>query len=279
MKILLTGSTGFTGKCLVSLLKNSGHDIFHLVRDKKGLKNEYVWDFVSPVPEELPSCDVLVHLAAHVDFGKDLEILQYNVNTLSTMHLGAYARVQNAYFIFASMVGVHGSQHAEVGQDTPVNPESHYAVSKYLAEEVIRGLVENYTILRICGIYGLNGPQHLGLNKAISDAVQEKIAPVLKGPGKAKRNYICVSDVAQWILCLVNRYEASKSHRRETLYLAGPEVMAIEEYLEIIVEVLLHGMKLERVAGSEGRDLVVKSSPAPFSQLTFRQYLNSLIHP
>ena len=279
MKILMTGSTGFTGKCLVRMLENSGHDIWHLVRNKKGFEKECIWDFVSPLPQGLPSYDILVHLAAHVNFDQNLEIIQYNVNTVSTIQLSAYAKAHNAYFIFASMVGIHGSQYPVIDQNTSVNPENHYSVSKYLAEEVIKTFVDNYSILRICGIYGLNGPQHLGLNKAISDAIHKKISPVLKGPGKAKRNYICVNDVARWILCLINRYETAKIDMKETLYLTGSEVMTIEDYLEIIIEILLPGMELERVGGPESQDLIVKSSPAPCPQLTFRQYLNSLIHP
>jgi nucleoside-diphosphate-sugar epimerase len=278
MKILMTGSTGFTGKCLVRMLEDSNHEIWHLVRNKKGFEREFVWDFMSPLPQGLPPYDILVHLAAHVNFDKNLEITQYNVNTISTIQLSANAKAQNAYFIFASMVGIHGSQYTVIDQDTPINPENHYAVSKYLAEEVIKSFVDNYSILRICGIYGLNGPQHLGINKAISDSIYKKIRPILKGSGKAKRNYICVNDVARWVLCLIDGYDTAKTDRKEILYLAGAEVMTIEEYLQSIIEILLPGMELERIAGPESKDLIVRSSPASFPQLIFRQYLNSLIH-
>jgi nucleoside-diphosphate-sugar epimerase len=278
MRILLTGSTGFTGKYLVRMLEDSCHDILHLVRAKKGFKKEYIWDFVSPLPQQFPAYDILVHLAAHVNFDQNLEVIQYNVNTVSTIQLAAYAKTHNAYFIFASMTGIHGSRSTVVDQDTPIHPENHYGVSKYLAEEVIKTFAGNYSILRICGIYGLNGPQHLGLNKAITNAFHKKVRPILKGSGKARRNYICVNDVAQWILCLVNNYETTRTDMKEILYLAGPEVMTIEGYLETIIETLLPGMELERIAGPESQDLLVKSSPPPFPQLTFKQYLNSLIH-
>jgi nucleoside-diphosphate-sugar epimerase len=261
------------------MLEDSGHDVLHLVRNKKDFEKEFIWDFVSPLPKGLPPCDILVHLAAHVNFDQNFEVIQYNVNTISTIQLSAYAKTHNAYFIFASTVGIHGSQYTMIDQETPINPEHHYAVSKYLAEEVVKTFVDNFSILRICGIYGLNGPQHLGLNRAITDAIHKKVRPILKGPGKARRNYICVNDVARWISCLINNYETTKTDMKETLYLAGPEVMTIEDYLQTIIEILLPGMELERIAGPESQDLLVKSSPPPFPQLTFRQYLNSLIHP
>ena len=280
MKILMTGSTGFVGKCLASMLEGSGYEIWHLVRNKKGFKNEFVWDFTSPLPEEVPPCDVVIHLAAHVNFGQSLKIIQYNVNTVSTIKLSAYAKAHNAYFVFASTVGVHGSQYTVIDGDTPVNPENHYALSKYLAEEVVKTYLDNYSILRICGIYGLDGPEHLGLNRAISNAVHKKKVPVLMGPGKAKKNYICVQDVARWILYLVNNYEvvsrSTKTDIKGIIYLAGCETMTVEEYLELITETILGGMELERKSGHESHDLVVRASHAPFPQLTFRQYLSTL---
>jgi len=276
----MTGSTGFTGKCLLEMFEDSGYEIWHLVRNRKGFENEFVWDFISPLPEGLPPCDIVIHLAAHVNFSQNLEFIQYNVNTVSTIKLVAYSRNYKAYFIFASMIGVHGSQCALIDENTPINPENHYAVSKYLSEEVIKTYLQNYSILRICGIYGLDGPEHLGLNRAISNAVHKKNVPVLRGPGKAKRNYICVQDVAQWILYLVNNYEvvphSTELGIKEILYLAGPETMTVEEYLELITENILGGMELERKSGPESQDLIVRASHAPFPQLTFRQYLSTL---
>ena len=277
----MTGSTGFTGKCLVRMLENSGYEIWHLVRNNKGFKNEFVWDFISTLPEEVPPCDIVIHLAAHVNFHQNLEIIQYNVNTVSSMKLAVYAKAHNAYFVFASMVGVHGSQYTVIDRDTPINPENHYALSKYLAEEVVKTYLDNYSILRICGIYGLDGPKHLGLNRAISSAVHKNIVPVLKGSGKAKRNYISVQDVSQWILHLITKYEvisrSAVTGINEILYLAGPEILTIEDYLKFIVKVVLPGMELERIDGTESQDLVVRASSAPFSELTFKQYLSSLV--
>jgi nucleoside-diphosphate-sugar epimerase len=268
----------------VRMLEGSGHEIWHLVRNKKGFNREFVWDFRTLLPEKLPPCHVVIHLAAHVDFGQSLEIIQYNVNTVSTIKLADYAQAHDAYFIFASMVAVHGNKYRVIDETRPIYPENHYAVSKYLSEEVIKTYVQNYSILRICGIYGLGGPEHLGINKAITDAFKKKHSPTLKGPGKAKRNYICVNDVAQWILHLVGKYENAltpgekdKKDLNETLYLAGPEVMTIEDYLKTIVEILLPGMAIDRREGPENSDFVVKGSPAPFRQLTFKEYLNSLV--
>ncbi len=281
MKVLMTGSTGFVGKQLARMLHDNGHKISHLVRRKTGLQNEILWDFVSDLPKELPPCDVIVHLAAYVDFGQQLQPIQYNVNTVSTIKLAANAKLCNRYFVLASTIGIHGSNRTWIDENTPINPESHYALSKYLAEEIVKTYVENYSVLRICGIYGLDGPPHLSLNQAISNAIHQKTAPVLKGPGESRRNYICIYDVAKWILHLIEEDEIRSSDTeaptQEILYLAGPEIMSIKEYLTCIVDTILTGTKLEKVDGPDTPDLIVKSSISPFAQITLREYLRTLI--
>lgn len=281
MRILITGASSFVGKHLVSMLLEEGYEVFHLVKVSKGFENELVWDFKSDIPDGLPPCDAVVHLAAYVYFGSEMNIDQYNVNTVSTIKLSSYAKTHNAYFIMASMAGIHGSKQTIVGIDTPVAPEDHYALSKYIAEESIKAYADNYSILRIGGIYGLDGPQHLLLNKAISDAVHQRKTPVLKGIGNAKRNYICVLDVAFWILALIQKYKADMFSRnrsiKETLYLASTEIMSIEEYLQTLADVVLKNGKLIRADGKETTDWVVVSSEPPFKLRTFREYLNLLI--
>lgn len=278
MNILITGANSFTGKILVPMLKNAGHEIFNLARRDQGFSNQFLWNFTDALPGSMPDCQAVIHLAAYVDFGGDLNFSQYSVNTISTAKLAAYANKRNAYFIFASTVGVHGSEPTEFDCKTPINPENNYAISKYLAEEIVRTFKDKYAILRIGGIYGLGGPNHLGLNRAISDAYYKKEIPTLKGPGKSRRNYICVRDVAQWILYLLKSYENVKDKKqlREILYLAGPETMTIGAYLEEVAETILGGREIHRIEGPESKDMVIKNTPFPFTPTIFRDYLKSL---
>jgi nucleoside-diphosphate-sugar epimerase len=163
-----------------------------------------------------------------------------------------------------------------VGEDTPVTPDSHYGISKYISEEIVASCVERWNILRICGIYGLDGPAHLGLNAAIGNALRKQEAPTLKGAGQGKRNYICVSDVAEWLCRLLLHRAEREEHVRETLYVAGPEILSIREYLETIVDVLLPGKRVRQEEGGDSRDMVVVSSPPPMPLTTFADYLKSL---
>jgi nucleoside-diphosphate-sugar epimerase len=282
VKVLITGSTGFVGRHLLVMLEELHCEVFHLVRTEKGFSREFVWDFRGPLPEGLPFCDVVIHLAAHVDFSLNLDITQYNVNVVSTVKLAAYAKSHNSYFILASMVGIHGGSQTLIDKHTPINPENNYSMSKYLAEEVVKACVDKYSILRICGIYGLDGPEHLGLNRTISNAVHKKKPPVLKGPGKAKRNYICVLDVAGWIMYLVKHFKIESAAKREKiqeiLYMSGQEIMTIEDYLQTIVDIIFPKMDVKRIEGDDSMDYVVKASPSPFTLVTFKEYIKSLLY-
>ncbi len=280
MKVLLTGATGFVGRHLERMLSAAGHDVICLVRKQGGIDREILWDFKSELPSKVPDYDALVHLAAQVDFSNAFNKDQYDTNTLATHKLAMHAGERKVCFLFASSISVHGSLSGTVDLSSSVNPSNHYAMSKYLAEEIVRDCVADHGIMRISGIYGIDGPGHLGLNGAITNAVRSKKAPVLKGRGTAKRNYISVTDMARWILGLLERRRtrgiACAGGVRDILYCASSEVMTIEDYLQAIVDVVLPGGAIERLEGNDGADMIVTPSPAPMAFTPFREYLKSV---
>lgn len=104
------------------------------------------------------------------------------------------------------------------------------------------------------------------------------MTPKLIGPGRAKRNYICVLDVAQWIFYLIEKYRKSFASQRnkinETLYIANTEVLTIKEYLQIIADVILKTGQIITVKGSESKDFIVTPSSPPFNLKSFKEYLS-----
>ena len=275
MRILLTGVTSFTGRHLLPLLREAGWEVFPLVRRPSGFQSEIVWDFLGDLPDRLPACDAVVHLAADVDFGQDLNCDLYRANTLATSKLVSYSQKENAYFVFASSVAVHG-QAGHIHAASPIKALNHYALSKYLAEEVIKSFSRRYAILRIAGIYGLDGPLHLGLNKSINEAFYSHKVPTLKGTGSAKRNYICALDVARWVFHLLKTNGPKSTATEEIYYLADSNVMSIKEYLDTVIDELVPEGKLRIAEGQAGQDFVVEASVPPFSLMRFRDYLSSI---
>lgn len=66
MRILISGSTGFIGSALVTLLKSKGHEISRLVRARAGtLEEEILWNPVAHVVDlkKLEGFNAMIHLA------------------------------------------------------------------------------------------------------------------------------------------------------------------------------------------------------------------------
>ena len=274
MKILITGASGFCGRNLLPRLRAEEGEVYSLVRTSSGAKNEILWNFTDPVPTGIPECDVVIHLAASVDFGKDFCPQTYLINVGATSQLVAYARKSGSHFIFASMTGIHGGAE-RLGKDTPIDLQNNYAASKYLAESVVSAQLDSYSILRMGGIYGLDGPIHLGLNTAISNAFHRGESPVLRGSGKAKRNYICINDVVTWIKTLVSQ---GRKKRKEILYLGGPEELSVRDYLERVAKHLLKdASEVELKDGGDGTDSIVEGTQPPFRLTPFAEYLDGLL--
>ncbi|MGL1930802.1 MAG: NAD-dependent epimerase/dehydratase family protein [Desulfotalea sp.] len=277
MKILFTGASGFLGGSLLLLCAKHNFEVYHLVRKSQGFENEFVWDFCTDLPKDLPGCDIVIHLAAYVGFSLKFSVSQYNVNTLSALRLAEYCRKHSAHFLLASMAGVHGNA-GMVDKNTPVGPCNHYGMSKYLAEEILRCIVPRYTILRIGGIYGLDGPSHLGLNVSITQAYHNNVSPTLKGSGEAKRNYICVDDAANWIYTIISSIKLSQcslasNHKDSIVYISSTEELSVADYLHCIVEVFLPGKTVMVEPGGNGGDSIVKASKPPIKLCSFREYL------
>ena len=79
------------------------------------------------------------------------------------------------HFIHVSTIIINGIKKI-YSRRTKFNPINHYGKSKLQGDILIKKTNCNHTILRFGGIYGKEGPNHLGLNKFISLALDgEKI--------------------------------------------------------------------------------------------------------
>ena len=133
MKILMTGSHGFVGTCLIEMLSDQ-HEIIR-------------WNVKSD--EKLPDCDAVIHLAgkAHDMKNTTFEDEYFNVNTELTKKIyNAFLKSKARMFIFFSTIKAQDN-------DTP------YARSKKAAEDHIISKKEELRdkscyILRPCMIHG-----------------------------------------------------------------------------------------------------------------------------
>ncbi|MCP5105636.1 MAG: NAD(P)-dependent oxidoreductase [bacterium] len=277
-KILLTGANGFTGRALMESLAGSEWEVIPMTFPQSGITGEVPVDFnedrLAGVLRSLPPVDAVVHLATRVGWDGSKREELFKPNVLATAQLVDWARGHGSYFVFASAALIAGENNPHI---TPacgleLQTANDYLYSKWLAEEIIRMSGIMHANLRISGIFGKDGPPHLGLNKAIAGALKG-IAPVQYGDGKIKRNYIYVKDLCNIIrFCIDNRVSG-------THLAAGTFADTLAGMLETICTVLLPGRKPEiRPADNNrsGHHQVVEPSPLLPKSRNFHDAVNDI---
>lgn len=254
--VLVTGASGFVGRSLLKSLIRAGCHVIPLVRSPSGLPAEVILDFndddFTSKIQKIQPVNAVIHLGAKVDWNLQRSNL-FVPNVLATANLVNWAKSIGAYFIFTSTATICGASNPLITKDTKVNLDTDYAYSKWLAEEIIKMSRVPYLILRISGIYGKNGPQHLGLNNAITGALQGK-PPIQIGKGDIKRNYIYVEDLSRIITDCLKR-KVTGIH-----LVGGPEAISIDEMLQKICDVFLPGMTPIYKEGGKSFDQIIEHS-------------------
>lgn len=131
MKILVTGSQGFTGRYVKEELLKNNHEVFDLdtnLLDKKALDIEI----------QSKEIDAVIHLAA-IAFVQHSDVNAiYENNIMGTRNLldTLASYVPNVkHVLIASSANVYGNATVEkITEDTPLNPTNDYAISKVAME-------------------------------------------------------------------------------------------------------------------------------------------------
>ena len=228
MNVLITGYSGFLGREVVNLLNLNQYNLIFVGRKKIKRKNFIFFNInnfkkFTSILNNL-KIDVIINLAAEVNFHKKKKNM-YKVNASCPHLIARYCKKKNIHFIHASGTIINGL-HKTYSKRTKFKPVNHYGKSKLLGEKLILKTKCNYTILRFGGIYGKNGPDHLGINKFIKIA-QKRKKIIFNGNKESLRNYIFVKDAANFILkCLKNKQYG--------VFYVGGEIISFEKMLKHI---------------------------------------------
>lgn len=240
-RVLITGATGFIGRATVSALADAGWQTTQGLRSVSETMVQGTVHLDLSKPETLLALakggrfEAIVHLGAHVGWSGATESEMFTPNVLSTGCLAYLANLWDAYLIYASIAIVHGVRNETIKSDSPVFPDTAYAKSKWLGEQLLAASGAKHCVLRIAGVFGCDGPAHLGLNRAI-DGVIKGEPPLQIGSGASLRNYVYVKDVAKAIVY------ALQENLVGTHLLAGHEVRSVSEMLQQICDIFLPGM-------------------------------------
>ena len=205
--ILVTGSEGFTGKVLLSLLKNNGAKVFCTGLSKKLDKSYYQCDLVNEkcvinMIEEI-NPDEIYHLAG--SFSNDFYIdLESNLITTRNILESVYKLRKKSRILLIGSSAEYGS--IKQG-DNPIselhslNPTSMYGLTKIFQTYLMKLYVELHGLdVVMARVFNLNGKGisdklFIGnLYKQIKDLKSNKIKEILLGNINNERDYISVNN-------------------------------------------------------------------------------------
>jgi UDP-glucose 4-epimerase len=173
MKILVTGGVGFIGAHLVKKLLEKKHQVLIfdnlntiggiIYKNPKGkfIKGDLVNDVdIKKIEKWRPQ--VIYHLAAQSGgesayLNPKKDYLSNGYGTLNLCKLAKKLKVK--HFIYTSSVAVYGSNpKKKINENSPINPDSIYGVSKFAGELFINQELKNTkiktTIFRVFNTYG-----------------------------------------------------------------------------------------------------------------------------
>lgn len=271
--VLITGASGFIGRATVLALENRGWKVVQGSRLKPLENQNSVIHLDLADPKTIlalvdgPRYDAIVHAGAHIGWSSSDESAMYLSNVLSTGYLAHLSTKWNAHMVYTSSAIVHGVKAKLIDSDTSIALDTFYSKTKWLGEQLILASNARSCILRIAGVFGHEGPAHLGLNRAIEMAIKGS-SPKQVGSGCALRNYIYVKDVAEAI-CYALDHHLDGVH-----LLAGSEQLSVCEMLNMLCEVISPSIRPLIESGLEAENQIIKPSLALPKT---RSFLESLI--
>jgi len=227
MNLLVTGGMGHIGSKLINKLSSLNEIKQIIVIDDFSseryitfinLKNRekiifYDEDLINFNPKKIKiGIDCIIHLAsttnAEKSFANKKGVLDNNLAcTNKILKLGK----KTTKIIFASSTSVYGSQFNVINSlnnHQNISPQSPYAHSKILSENVIKKKSDNYCIMRFGTIFGMSDGMrfHTAINKFCYQASMNKKITIWKKFYNKKRPYLDLEDcIRSIIFCIFNK--------------------------------------------------------------------------
>lgn len=127
--ILITGHQGFIGSCL---LKSIYDEWSILPYTTKVYTSDYDNQYKLP---DLSEMDIVIHMGAISSTNSTDREEIFDKNVMSTINI--IEKAKNAKIIYASSASTYGPIDARRSEDDPLRPQSLYAVSKAIIDDVV----------------------------------------------------------------------------------------------------------------------------------------------
>ena len=242
MKIILTGATGFIGSSVFRELKKKGQDI-----TTYGRKNcDHFLDLSSfkIKQNKIHSAEVLIHCAGVTDEEIKIDFKQaIHRNTQGLVQLVDWAKkVGIEHFIYISSAHVYGDLNRKIDENSGVYPKSLYANLHLFAENYIRAVFKNVTIIRPNAVYG-NIPLNFNRWGLIPFSFPRDLAKtnkiIIRSHGKQHRNFVSVEAIANIV------YDVSVESVVGVINSVGYKTMSVKDFAYYCVDTIKDKYNIE----------------------------------
>lgn len=230
MKILLTGSNGFVGRALSSLLKSKSYEIL----DSGGSNTLDLcnWQMV----KDIPPSQIIIHLASRSfvpDSFKD-PLLFYNNNILSTLNILEKAKLDGSKVIFFSTYIYGTPRYLPIDENHSKDPKNPYTESKVVCEQLCEAYFRDFgvpvTIFRPFNIYG-PGQKLSFFIPTIINQINNDIIQL--NDSRPKRDFVYVDDVIEAV-----RLSVMNNENLFNIYNLGTGIStSVKDVVDLIINI------------------------------------------
>lgn len=244
MRILVTGGTGFIGSRLSLRCARRGDRVRVLAQENTDAESSnreeleaagielQLGSVTDPaaVGRAMKDIDVVFHLAAtqHEMNVPDEKFRNVNVGgTRNVLEAAEAAGVRRV--VHGSTIGVYGRPDGVVDEQSPVEPDNIYGVTKLEGERLALSWTDRVPVvaIRIPEVFGPGDRRLLKLFRAL-----EKNAFFMIGPGRNLHHLIYVGDLVDGLLTAAESSEAAG----ELFVLAGPQAVSTDRMVRAVAD-------------------------------------------
>ena len=235
-KILLTGSSGFIGKNIMSFLGNN-YDIIEVNRSS----NYNINDLNSLL--NIKKVDIVIHAAAETfipeSFKNPYRFYQFNIN--ASLNIAEYCRIKKVKkLIYLNTYPYGKPKYNPIDEKHETSPHSPYTESKLISEKILFSYLDqkiSTTSLRIFNPYGYFQKDDFLIPTILKQALKNdtiKIRDV-----RPKRDYLHIEDLITLLIKIIH------SNNAQGIYNVGyGKSYSINEIVEVIEKILHKKLKI-----------------------------------
>jgi CDP-glucose 4,6-dehydratase len=260
--VLVTGATGFLGARLCRRLAALDAHVTGLARSARDVDGVRVRagdvGSLDAVRAAVGDAEVVFHLAGESQAGRSVErpLATLEANVRGTWNVLEAARTARRppRVVTASSAAVYGLPTGMTWtEDTPLDVRSAYAASKACAELVSRTYHASYGldagVARTTNLYGPGDAAES--RRIVPETIEAVLAgrlPVIRGTGRAVRDYLYVDDAVDGYLALAERLDRP-GVAGEPFNFAGTQAAPVLEIVETILRLMRRPDLTPRVLG------------------------------